>query len=197
MDLKYRYDSLEPYIDTKTVGLHYHNHYLTYVNNLNKILEEEKIKEDNLLFLLNNIDTIEIKNKDRLIFNIGGILNHELYFNSINPNKNIKPQGNLKIAIEKQFGNFENFKQTFINTALELVGSGYTFLVINSEKELQIINTSNQETPYLYGMIPIMAIDLWEHAYYLSYQSNKKQYIMNFFEIVDFDYVEKQYEQAI
>lgn len=196
--LKYDYDALEPYIDTRTVGIHYNNHYLNYVNNLNKILKQENIDSSiGLSQLLKQINNYDASIQDSLIYNIGGVLNHELFFNNMSPNNHNLPTGKLKEAINQQYGNFENFKQAFINAAMNVVGSGYTFLVLDKDKKLQIINTSNQETPYLYGFIPIMTIDLWEHAYYLNYQSNKKQYIINFFEIIDFDYVESEYEKNI
>ena len=196
--LKYDYDALEPYIDTRTVGIHYQNHYLKYVDNLNKILKEQGIsKVDDLTELLKDIDQFDSNVQDDLIYNIGGVLNHELYFNNISPKKHNQPTGKLLQAIEEEFGSFEIWKQAFMQSASKLVGSGYTNLVLNKDKKLQIINTSNQDTVYLYGMIPIMTIDLWEHAYYLNYQSNRAEYIKNFFEIVDFDYIESQYEKNI
>ena len=198
INLKYNYDALEPYIDTRTVGIHYNNHYLKYLNNLNQILKDNNYtKKIPLPELLNQVDQFNSDVQDNLIFNIGGVLNHELYFNNISPDKKNLPSGKLKEAIELQFGNFQNFKQSFINSAMKIVGSGYAFLVLNKDKKLQIVNMSNQETPYLYGLIPHMTIDMWEHAYYLNYQSNKLQYIINFFEIIDFDYIENQYEKAL
>ena len=101
----------------------------------------------------------------------------------------------FKEKIIEDFGSVENFKEEFIKNANYLVGSGYTFLVLNKENKLEIINTSNEDTPYSYGLIPIMNLDLWEHAYFLDYQNNKEDYINNFFSIVDFNKVSQNYEE--
>lgn len=194
--LTYEYFELEPYIDTRTVGIHYNNHYKGYLNKLNSILDKENYDyRYPLEELPKHIDEFPLELRGDILFNVGGVLNHELYFKNISPNKNTIPKGELKEAIDKKYGSFEKFKKEFIDKTKKLVGSGYTFLVIK-DGELQIINLSNQETPYTYDMIPIMVIDLWEHSYYLRYQNNKIDYINNFFEIIDFNVVEKLYEKA-
>lgn len=194
--LPYDYQALEPYIDTRTVGIHYNNHYKGYLNRLNNLLKEQNFKyQYPLAELPKHIDEFPIDVRGDILFNIGGVLNHELYFQNMSPNKNKEPKGVLKEAIEKKYGSFENFKNEFKRNAMLLKGSGYTFLVVKNS-ELQIVNMPNQETPYTYNMIPIMAIDLWEHAYYLKYQNNKEEYINNFFEIVDFDVILSLYEKA-
>lgn len=195
--LKYEYSDLEPYIDTRTIGIHYNNHYLGYLNRLNKILSENNYDfKYSLSELLEHIDEFPIALRDTIIYNAGGVLNHELYFANISPRKNTTPTGVLAEAIIQRYGSFDAFKKEFIRNAKLVVGSGYTFLVVG-KNGLEIINTSNQETPYLYGFTPIMAIDLWEHAYYLEYQSNRDAYIDNFFEIIDFDIVKKNYENTL
>lgn len=186
--LKYDYNDLMPYISPRTLMIHYNKHYLKYVENLNKL-----IKEEDLINVLKNIEKYEIKKRGDIIYNIGGVLNHELYFNSMSSN-HIMPLGKLKEEIEKKYGNYDNFKNEFIIKANKMVGSGYTFLVIN-KNGLDIINLSNQETPYSYDMIPLLAIDLWEHAYYLDYQNDRTSYINNFFQIIDFDEANKIYEK--
>ena len=120
---------------------------------------------------------------DDILFNLGGVLNHELYFKSIGKKSIISDV--LKNEIENEFGSYENFVKLFSESANKLKGSGYTFLVINNKK-LEIINMPNQVTPYLYGLIPLLCIDLWEHAYYINYENRKKDYIENFFNIIDF-----------
>ena len=193
---KLTYNSLEPYISDRTLSIHYNNHYLKYLKNLNDILIKENYdfkytKEE----LFNHIDEFNISVRDKILFNLGGVVNHELYFYNISDMKNINPIGHIKSAIDKKYGNYDNFKIQFKKMALELIGSGYTYLVINDNKDLQIINMSNQESPYLYGMTPIIAIDLWEHAYYLDYQNNKEKYIDTFFEIIDFNKINNLYEK--
>ena len=190
------YSSLEPYISDRTLSIHYNNHYLKYLKNLNDLLIKENYnfkytKEE----LFDHIDEFNISIRDKILFNLGGVVNHELYFYNISNLKNNIPIGSIKKEIDKYYGNYETFKKEFKKMALELVGSGYTYLVINKNKELQIINMSNQESPYMYGMIPIIALDLWEHAYYLDYQNNKEKYIDTFFEIIDFNKINNLYEK--
>ena len=186
------YTTLEPYISDRTLTIHYNNHYLNYLNKLNELVDNTKY---NKIELFNNLDDYNIELRDKILFNLGGVVNHELYFNNFSLNKNNIPIGSIKEQIDKQYNNYDNFKKEFKDIALSLTGSGYTFLVINENKELQIINMPNQESPYMYGMIPIMALDLWEHAYYLDYQNNKSKYIDAFFEIIDFDKINKLYEK--
>jgi len=185
--LKYTYDALIPYISPRTLMIHYNKHYLKYKENLNKLTN------DNPLDVVKNINKYEISKRGDLLFNAGGVLNHELYFNSMNP-KHTMPSGKLKIAIDEKYGNYDNFKTEFIKTSNKMVGSGYTFLVIN-KNGLDIINLSNQETPYSYDMTPLLTIDLWEHAYYLDYQNERTKYINNFFQVIDFDEANKLYEE--
>ena len=190
------YSSLDPYISDRTLSIHYNNHYLKYLKNLNDLLIKENYnfkytKEE----LFNHIDEFNISSRDKILFNLGGVVNHELYFYNISNLKNNIPVGSIKKEIDEYYGNYETFKKEFKKMSLELVGSGYTYLVINKNKELQIINMSNQESPYMYGMIPIIALDLWEHAYYLDHQNNKEKYIDTFFEIIDFNKINNLYEK--
>lgn len=193
--LDYPYNALEPTISSKTIDIHHNKHHKKYLDNLNKLLNYNNYgytKEQ----LVNHIDEFPIKDRGNILFNLGGVLNHDLYFDIIGPyNHEIK--GTFKEKIIEEYGDFNNFKNEFIKQAKLLVGSGYTFVVLNKDNNLEIINTSNQDTPYSYGLIPIMNIDLWEHAYYLDYQNNKDDYIENFFSIIDYDKVNKHYEQAL
>ena len=192
--LDYSYDAFEPYISSRTIDIHYNKHYKNYLNNLNNLLSKYNFnysKEE----LVKNIDIFPIKERGSILFNLGGVLNHELYFDTMGKNNEIT--GLFKEDIIKQFGSFDNFKEEFIASTKLLVGSGYTFLVLNKENKLEIINTPNQDTPISYGLRPIMNIDLWEHAYYLDYQNKKDEYVNNFFSIVDFNKVNKNYEKAL
>ena len=138
-----------------------------------------------------------IEDRGDILYNLGGVLNHELYFNNISNNKKNIPTGKIKDAINKKYGSYNNFKKTFIDTALKLVGSGYTYLVLDRNNDLNIISLSNEDTPYSYGFKPIIALDMWEHSYYLKYNVNKNVYVNNFFEILDFDKVSNIYEESI
>ena len=190
MKLPYSYEALEPDISRETVNIHYNKHHKKYLENLNKLVKNDIYPID---LIPQNIDKFPIKIRDEVLYNAGGVLNHDLYWNSLNNNKTL-PKGKLLYKINETYGNFENFKNTFIDKAKKMTGSGYTFLVTNNN-ELTIINLPNQETPLSYGLFPLFTIDLWEHAYYLDYQNNKEQYIVNFWNKANFDYASKTYEK--
>ena len=185
------YEAYEPYISSYTMNIHYNKHYKKYLDNLNNLLSKydyEYSKEE----LVKNISIFPISERDDILFNLGGVLNHELFFNNLGYGKMSE---NFKNKIIEDFNSIDNFKEEFIKQANLLVGSGYTFLVLNKENNLEIINVANQDTPISYGLIPIMNLDLWEHAYYLDYQNDRKAYINNFFSIVDFNKVSNLYEE--
>ncbi|MCM1371169.1 MAG: superoxide dismutase [Clostridium sp.] len=186
--LKYSFNEFEPYLSEETLKKHYRL-YINYVNKLNSLLPENNYSMEEII---KNIEMYPIEKRGDILYNASAILNHEMYFDSLSLNKN-KPVGLLKDKIDKQYGSFDNFKNEIITTASYLKGSGYTFLVLNNEN-LDIINTPNQDNPYSYNLIPIMALDLWEHAYYLDY-FNRQEYIDNFFSIVDFEEISHNYEK--
>lgn len=191
--LPYLYQDLEPYIDTHTLTLHYHKHEQNYLNKLNELLNKSNYDYRYILNeLLYHIDEFSEDIKEDILYNLGGVLNHNLYWKSMNP-KNQKPIGKLKNHIDKKYGSYENFFSIFKSTALKLKGSGYTFLVLNNKGDLDIINVLNQDTPLLFGFIPLFNIDLWEHAYYLNYKNEKKLYLDNFDKIADFTYASEIY----
>lgn len=194
--LSYSYNSLEPIISATTINIHYNKHYKNYLNKLNKLLEGLNYdKNYEIKDIIINIDKFPIEKRGDILFNAGGVINHELYFCSMNP-KSSKPSGKLGSKINEEYGSYEMFKIKFIEEANKVVGSGYTFLVMDGNN-LKIINTSNQESPYSYGFIPLLTIDLWEHAYYLDYQNLRGDYINNFFSIINFNEAEKIYESNI
>ena len=186
------YKDLNPYIDEEVINIQY-NIYLDNLKKLNNLVKNEENKEN----IIKNIDKYPLLIRDDILYYVGSVLNHELYFNSISNKKNNELKGKLKDEIIKEYGSFNNFKEKFMEAASYVVGSGYTFLVSDYNGKLNIINTSNEENPYYYDLIPIMTIDLWEHAYFLKYRLNKKQYIKDFFEIVDFDKINETYEKKV
>ena len=188
--LKFSFNALEPYLSEETVRRHYII-YTNYVKRLNDLIENNKYTLEETI---KNIDEFPMENRDKILFLASAILNHELYFENIGLNKS-EPVGKLKQKIEQQYGSFENFKEEFKKQASYVIGSGYTFLILNNN-DLEIINTSNQENPYSYDLIPIMNIDLWEHAYYIDY-FNRQEYIDNIFSIIDFEEVNNNYEKNI
>lgn len=190
-DLPYLYQDLEPYIDTHTMGLHYEKHTKNYLNKLNELLKKNNYDyRYSLEELIHHINDFPSVAKENILFNLGGVLNHILYFNGMSP-KPKRPTGNLKNELEKQFGSYENFWNLFKKKAMELKGSGYTFLILDKNKKLNIINLPNQETPFMYGLVPLFNIDLWEHAYYINYENEKMRYLDNFQKIADFKNADK------
>lgn len=195
--IKLDYTSLEPHIDNKTLDLHYNTHYNNYINKLNELLKRNNYDyRYSMEELVTRIDIFDMKDRGEILFNLGGSLNHELYFYGMSDKNNNRPIGNLKNAIDKEFGSYDKFREEFMKKALEVKGSGYTFLVLE-DKKLRIINTSNQDTPISYGFVPIMNVDVWEHAYYLRYNANRRSYIENWFEVIDFEKTEKLYNNYV
>ena len=187
------YKSLDPYIDDRTLDLHYNAHYRNYTDKLNKYLNDINYDyKDSPIYLAKHIDILPMENRDEILFNLGGYLNHSLYFYNLTNKKKDIPIELLNL-INIYFGSFSLFKEEFIDLDMEVKGSGYTFLVMDKNNKLRIINTSNQDTPYYYGFTPIMTIDVWEHAYYLKYTYLRKKYLENIFDIIDFDKVYKLY----
>ena len=193
--LDYPLTSLYPYLNYNVLNEHYNNIYINYVYILNNLLSRNDYHYNySLKELVNNISIFSLKVRGEILYYLGAVLNHNLYFYNISDKKNIIPIGKIKEDIDKNFGNYEKFREEFIKIANNLKGSGYTFLVKNKDK-LMIINTSNEDTPYSYGFIPIICLDLWEHAYYLQYKSDRSTYIYNFFNIIDFNKINIYYEK--
>ena len=187
--IKLDYKTLAPVIDDKNLDLHYNKHYQKYIDNLNSVIGDYN---GSVVDVINNIESFDKDKRSAILVNAGGVYNHELYFRSMN-NKVYK-NNNLVNDIIKQYGSYDNFKTKFIDIANKMIGSGYTFLVLNDDK-FDIVNLSNQDNPYSYNMIPLIALDLWEHAYYLTYYNDRAQYINNFFSIINFDYANMIYEK--
>lgn len=196
--LKYGYGDLEPNITRNTLEAHYNNHYLRYLKKLNDILIKNKFHfQYPVKDLFKNIDIFPIDDRDDILYNAGGVVNHELYFDSMNKeNKQTIPEP-LNSALISKFGSIDSFINQFINLANILPGSGYTFLTVKKNKELYILNLANQDSPYSFEMEPILGIDVWEHAYYLDYGNNRKAYIENFMKLIDFDVVNQKYQEKI
>lgn len=191
--IKLDYTTLEPYIDNKTLDLHYNAHYKGYTDNLNKYLKKQNYDyKYNPIYLAKNIDILPMKDRDEILFNLGGYLNHSLYFYTLTNKKKNIPTPFIEI-INKTFISYDNFQKEFIDMALNVKGSGYTFLVLDKNNKLKIINTSNQDTPYYYGFTPIMTIDVWEHSYYLKHYNKRKDYLEEIFNIIDWTKVYNLY----
>lgn len=190
--LPYDYDALEPYIDSETVNIHYNKHHKKYLDNLNKLVFKDILLED----IPKRIDEFPLEKRGAILYNAGGVLNHNLYFQGLFDVKSY-PSGRLADKISKVFGSFDSFKDIFISKARLLVGSGYTFLVMDKVGSLSIINLPNQETPFSYDLIPLFTVDLWEHAYYLKYKNDKDSYLKNIWNKVNFDYASSLYDSLV
>ena len=186
-ELPFSYQDLEPYIDTHTIGLHYNKHQRNYLKNLNNILIKNNFSFNYPIEeLYKHLDSFKQDEND-LLFNLGGVVNHDLYWQSINPNNKEEPNELLLNLINNKYTSLDNFKKEFINYALNLKGSGYIFLIINNN-EIELMTTTNQDSPLKYGYTPLLCVDMWEHAYYLNYQNNKQEYLDNFWQILNFKY---------
>ena len=192
MELPFSYNALEPDISSLTVDIHYNKHHKKYNDNLNKLIQTDLYPLESIP---QNIDKFPIEKRGEILSNAGGVLNHNLYWNSLGSSESL-PTGKLLLKINQVYGSFENFKKNFIDKAKKMTGSGYTFLVASND-DLTIMNLPNQETPLSYGLIPLFTIDLWEHAYYLDYQNNRDLYIDNFWNKANFDFASKKYENIV
>ena len=189
------YKDLNPYLSSETINIHYNKHYIGYLNKLNSILNYLGFDyKYSVIELINHIDEFPIEYRDSILYNAGGVLNHELYFKNLGFNNDLG--GELYNKIIEDFGSYDKFNVEFKRVANLMIGSGYTFLVLDKNK-LRFINFSNQDTPYSLGFIPIMNIDLWEHAYYLDYRNNRAKYIDDFFSMIDFNKVNEEYKKTI
>lgn len=196
--LNFAYEALEPHIDAKTMEIHYTKHHQGYVNNLNKAVEEFKIKERELLAVL-----VAHSDKPAVRNNGGGHFNHTFFWQIIAPGGSNEPHGPLAKALIDQFGSFEGFKEEFTKAATGRFGSGWAWLICNDAMKLQIISTANQDVPFLSktggvdGSAPILGLDVWEHAYYLKYQNRRPDYINAFFNIINWSVVGNMYKQVV
>lgn len=195
IQLDYGMNDLEGFLDEKTLDIHFNSLYKGYLNRLNKVLTDNNYdfrytKEE----LLEHIDEFPIRDRDAILYNLGGVLNHERYFLGLSPSPSLKENA-LMMKLKEKYGSIDNFKKEFMEKALIVIGSGYTNLVMDRNGGLNIINTSNQELPDFYGFYPLISLDLWEHAYFLKYYQNKQDYINNFFNYINYEAINTVYEE--
>jgi Fe-Mn family superoxide dismutase len=190
--LPYPYDALEPYIDKMTMEIHHTKHHQGYINNLNSALEKyPEFHNLELEEILKNLNQLPEEIKTAVRNNGGGHYNHALFWEIMKPNGGGEPKGKLKEEIEKNFGSFEEFKKLFSETAIKHFGSGWAWLVITSDKKLKVYSMLNQDSPLMNGDIPIMGLDVWEHAYYLKYQNRRAEYVEVWWHVVNWDKIEE------
>ena len=194
-NLKYKYSALEPYIDEMTMTIHHSKHHAAYVNNLNVALEKyPELQKKSIEELILSIPSIPEEIRTAVRNNGGGHYNHSFFFSLLKLNPEGKPQGDLAHSIDKSFGSFEKFKDEFSKAAVSRFGSGWAWLVVDKEGNLKITSTPNQDNPISEGLKPILALDVWEHAYYLKYQNKRPDYISAFWNVIDWTEVSRLYE---
>ncbi|WP_375319604.1 superoxide dismutase [Enterococcus faecium] len=195
-DLPYAYDALEPYIDEETMHLHHDKHHNTYVTNLNAAIEKyPELGEKTIEELLSDMDAIPTDIKTAVRNNGGGHANHSFFWEIMAPNAGGEPTGEIKEAINEAFGDFSSFKEEFKKAAAGRFGSGWAWLVMENGK-LAITSTANQDSPLMEGKTPILGLDVWEHAYYLKYKNVRPDYIAAFWNVINWDEVNKRFGAA-
>ncbi len=193
-ELPYEFNALEPYIDAKTMEVHYTKHHQGYLDKLNKALEgQEELTKKDVETILKDIDSVPSEIRQAVVNNGGGYVNHSLFWQLMCPATEAKgrPSGELAEAIDDKFGSFADFKILFTETALSRFGSGWAWLVLNEKGELEIASTANQDSPIMYGKKPILGLDVWEHAYYLKYQNRRPEYLNAWWNVVNWKKVEE------
>ena len=196
-ELPYSYDALEPHFDAATMEIHHSKHHQGYTNKLNAALEEAGLTDKNIEDLFGTTSKLSTGIRN----NGGGFYNHSLFWSVLSPNGGGEPKGKVAEAIQESFGSFDAFKDTFNNAAATRFGSGWAWLIVDKNKKLKVTSTPNQDNPLMDvatdNGTPILGLDVWEHAYYLNYQNKRPDYIQAFWNIVNWDEVEKRYLAAI
>ena len=196
--LKYSNNALEPHIDTRTMAIHHDKHHQAYVDNLNKALESyPDLQEKLTLELLNDLDSLPEEIRTAVRNHGGGHANHSMFWKSLSPDGGGTPQGNLADSINEAFGSFSDFKEAFTKAAMSVFGSGWTWLCLDAEGNLLITTTVNQDNPVSRDLIPLVGLDVWEHAYYLNYENRRADYITAWWNVISWKFVAGNFKNAI
>ncbi len=194
--LPYAYDALEPHIDAKTMEIHHTKHHQTYIDKLNAAIAGTEWEGKPVEELLQNLSKVPEAKRGAVRNHGGGHFNHSLFWTVIGPNAGGKPSGDLLKAIESDLGGWDKFVEDFNAAATNQFGSGWAWLVVDGGK-LKVVNLPNQDSPISNGQTPILGLDVWEHAYYLKYQNKRPDYIKAFWNVVNWQEVEKRFAEAI
>ena len=196
--IPYGYEELEPYIDKNTMEIHHKKIHQFYVDGLNKTLEEigASSHPQYVTSILSELDKIPKNFQNKIVFFGGGYENHRFFWETLNPNGGGSPGGKLGDSIEVYFDNFNNFKKIFSDTSLSIEGSGWCWLVFNNTfQRIEIMTTKNHESPWMYGKIPLLGLDVWEHAYYLKYQNKRAEYVDSWWNIINWEFVGNRFSE--
>ena len=195
-ELGYAYDALEPHIDARTMEIHHSKHHNGYTTKLNGAIEGTDLEGKSIEDILTNLDMSNSAVRN----NGGGFYNHSLFWTVMNPEGKGRLSGELKDAIEAEFGSFEDFKDAFSKAAATQFGSGWAWLCVHKGGKVEVCSTPNQDNPLMPGVscegTPILGLDVWEHAYYLNYQNRRPDYIEAFFNVINWNEVERRYAEA-
>ena len=194
-ELGYAFDALEPNIDARTMEIHHSKHHQGYTNNLNNAIAGTDLEGKTIEDILANLDM----NNGAVRNNGGGFYNHSLFWTVMNPNNKGELSGELKDAIDAEFGSFDAFKDAFSKAAATRFGSGWAWLCVHEGGKVEVCSTPNQDNPVMSsgcGGTPILGLDVWEHAYYLNYQNRRPDYINAFFNVINWNEVAKRYANA-
>jgi superoxide dismutase, Fe-Mn family len=195
--LPYPANALEPHIDQQTMEIHHGKHHAAYINNLNNAIKDTDLGNQSIESLVAKIDSVPESIRTVVRNNGGGHANHSLFWTVMGPNKGGKPTGKMASAIESELGGFDAFKEAFAKAATTRFGSGWAWLSVDKNKKLVVESTPNQDSPLMHGNTPLVGVDVWEHAYYLKYQNRRPDYVTAFFNVIDWDAVNKRYETAV
>ncbi len=192
--LPYPVDALEPHIDARTMEIHHGKHHAAYVANLNRAINEygDQFRAMSIEQILRDLSRMPEKIRTAVRNNGGGHYNHSLFWQMMKRNGGGEPKGELARAIEKRFGSFSAFKDEFTKAALGVFGSGWAWLTTDTS-ELRIESTPNQDTPLSVGRLPLLGLDVWEHAYYLKYQNRRADYVAAWWNVINWDFVAERY----
>ncbi|PZM64805.1 superoxide dismutase [Paenibacillus dendritiformis] len=196
-ELSYGYDELEPYLDARTMEIHHKKHHAAYVANLNQALSSSpQFKNATVEQLISHLDDIPEDIRTAVRNHGGGHYGHSLYWSIMSPTGGGDPKGDIGKGIEKHFGSFEQLKEDLTKAALSRFGSGWGWLVVNGDK-LEVMSTPNQDTPLADNKTPILVVDVWEHAYYLQYQNRRPDFVSSWWNVVNWEEVNRRYNEAV
>lgn len=196
-DLPYAHDALEPHIDTETMHLHHDKHHNTYVTNLNAAIEKyPELAAKDIDTLIAELDQVPADIRTAVQNNGGGHANHTLFWEIMGPNAGGEPTGEIKAAIDATFGSFDAFKEKFAAAATTRFGSGWAWLVVDKDGSLEVMSTANQDSPLTLGKTPVLTLDVWEHAYYKKFSNVRPDYIKAFWNVVNWNEVNKRFLAA-
>ena len=200
-NLDYAYDALEPHIDARTMEIHHSKHHNAYITKVNSAIEGTKLANKDINDLISDLSAVPENIRGAVRNNGGGHANHSMFWKVIGPNSGGNPTGDLAVAIDRELGGFDAFKEAFANAGATRFGSGWAWLIVKGDGKLAVTSTPNQDNPLMKGIVetegtPVLGLDVWEHAYYLKYQNKRPDYINAFWNVVNWTAAEENYKKA-